>query len=420
MILLVFTSSYPYDGQHEETFLAPELPHLVKGFGKVILVPQVREGNLLPVTEGVEVDESYAVFLERANKIIAFLKVLTSKYFYRDLLSHPFIWTRPSALFRLASYVGGAQLTQKWVEEWLARSGFPDQECIFYTFWFDAATFGIGLVKQRYPALKIISRAHGYDIYKERYPVPYLPCRLQALSKVDGVFPDSLAGTDYLRTQFPSYAAKIKMARMGVPDPGFLTHASTDGVLRLISCAIIRPVKRINLILEGVAEAARQRPYARFEWHHFGNGETAGVREALEAYAKKLLPPNAQAYFPGYSGQQDLFRFYQEQFVDVFVNVSISEGTAVSIMEAISCGIPVIATAVGGNREIVSHHHNGILLSPNPTPEEIAQALFYIIEHPNDLHHWRVASRVIWNEKYNVERNIEKFIEEIKHIRDAA
>ncbi|NCO54621.1 MAG: glycosyltransferase, partial [Bacteroidetes bacterium] len=41
--------------------------------------------------------------------------------------------------------------------------------------------------------------------------------------------------------------------------------------------------------------------------------------------------------------------------VDLFINVSESEGIPVSIMEALSAGIPVIATNVGGTNEIVNN-----------------------------------------------------------------
>lgn len=418
MILLVFASSYPYDAQHEETFLDPEIPHMLSGFEKVILVPKVRQGKRLTTPAGVEVDESYAIFLETVNKFSTFLKVLFSQGFYQDLFENRFIWTKPSALMRLVTYVGGARLTQEWVEAWLARSGYSDSEPVFYTFWFDAAAFGIGLAKQRYPDLRIVSRAHGYDVYEDRYPVHYLPCRPQALACSDGIFPDSAAGAEYLRARFPAYRSKIEPALMGIPDPGFLTKASDDSVFRLVSCAIIRPVKRVDLLLEGLAEAARQRPDLRFEWHHFGNSEIEGVREELQARADAFLPANAQAFLPGYNGQQELFRYYRENPVDVFVNVSVSEGTPVSAMEAASCGIPIIATAVGGNKEMVNAE-NGFLLDPNPTPRQIAETLFLMIDHPEKTAKLRVASRAVWQEKYNSDKNLEKFFNCLKTLREA-
>jgi glycosyltransferase involved in cell wall biosynthesis len=205
---------------------------------------------------------------------------------------------------------------------------------------------------------------------------------------------------------------------MGIPDPGFLTKASEDGVFRIVSCAIIRPVKRVDLLLEGIAEAACQRPDLRFEWHHFGNSEVAGVREELQARADESLPANARAFLPGYNSQQELFRYYREEPVDVFVNISVSEGTPVSAMEAASCGIPIIATAVGGNKELVSAE-SGFLLDPYPTAKEIAGAFFSIIDHPEKISALRAASRAVWQEKYNSEKNLAAFFQRLKTLREA-
>lgn len=391
---------------------------MVSRFEKVILVPQVRRGARLTVPEEVEVDLSYAAFLEKVNKAHALIKVFFSACFYRDLFSNRFIWTKPSAIMRLFTYVGGARLTQEWVEKWFIRTGYSDSECVFYTFWFDAAAFGISLAKQHHPHLKVLSRAHGYDVYEDRYPVHYLPCRPQALASTDGIFADSMAGAEYLRAKFPASRSKIEPALMGVPDPGFVTRASDDGVFRIVSCAIIRPVKRVDLLLEGIAEAARQRPVLRFEWHHFGNSEVEGVREDLQARADNILPPNALAFFPGFNGQEELFRYYRQEPVDVFVNVSVSEGTPVSSMEAASCGIPIIATAVGGNKEMFNGK-NGFLLESNPTAQEIAETFFSMIDYPEKIANMRVASRAVWQEKYNSEKNLQRFFHNLKTLRES-
>jgi glycosyltransferase involved in cell wall biosynthesis len=142
------------------------------------------------------------------------------------------------------------------------------------------------------------------------------------------------------------------------------------------------------------------------------------VREALQSQADTILPANAQAFLPGYNGQQELFRYYREKPVDVFINVSISEGTPVSAMEAASCGIPIIATAVGGNKEMINAG-NGFLLDPNPTPGQIARTLFSMIDHPQETARMRAASRAVWQEKYNSVKNLEKFFNCLKSLRES-
>jgi len=87
-------------------------------------------------------------------------------------------------------------------------------------------------------------------------------------------------------------------------------------------------------------------------------------------------------------------------------------------MEAISCGIPVIATSVGGNVEIVSEQ-NGLLLDPDPTPEQIGQALLKYWDDQNAVPLKRQASFKVWQERYNADANFRAFAERLKSIRQS-
>lgn len=66
---------------------------------------------------------------------------------------------------------------------------------------------------------------------------------------------------------------------------------------------------------------------------------------------------------------------------DLFVLPSLKEGLSNSMLEAMACGIPVVATAVGGAPDLICHGENGLLLSPNPSPEEIAAALRMLLDN---------------------------------------
>lgn len=412
MILVLFTSSYPYDATGEKTFLKEEIQYLADAFEKVILVPRTCKGRKMPVPDNVFVVEGYSLFLKNPIKISLVPQILTSNIFYSDLFKHPWILFHPSSFFRLIAFLAGAYLTRKWVMRWIKEQGMNIRDCIFYTYWFDQAAMGIGMAKGVYPALKLVSRAHGYDLYEERYTPPYWPGRKDALEVVDFLFPVSDSGTNYLSKRYPAYLSRFETIRLGVADPNFINLPSNDGVIRIVSCSIISPVKRVDLLLDGIASAARERPDQKIEWHHFGNGKTL---LELQAQANAEFPVNAHAYFPGYFTHQALMDFYRNNPIDVFFNVSISEGIPVSIMEVISCGIPVIATDVGGNCEIVTDK-NGMLLSPNPSPQEIVDAIFLIQQEPKRIAEKRQASRALWHELYNAEKNFMTFIRRIKAI----
>ena len=415
MILLLFTASYPYTSGAEQTFLDDEIGHLKKAFDRVILVPRDCTGERLPLPDGIEVDESYSSFLA-SNRSRALLSAVFSPLFWSDIFARPAILFNKDALPRLIKFVGKAALTREWVEGWFQNSTLAPRDCVFYTYWFDDSAMGIGLAKKNLPEIRVITRAHGYDLYEERYDFAYWPCRSTALSLMDRVFSASDAGLRYLQIRYPQFKERYQTALLGVMPSGFLSQPSQDGKLRIVSCSRLVPVKRVGLLLEAVSAAARIRPDLRFIWHHIGNGDT---REALYEHANKTFLENAIAIFSSYIDRQNLFEFYRQTSVDVFVNVSESEGTPVTAMEAISCGIPILATAVGGNVEIATKQ-NGWLLSPNPTPEEIAAALIGIHDNVLDTQKKRKGSFDVWQEKYNAERNFQEFAVLLKQVRNAS
>ena len=416
MILLLFSTSYPYDVGIEQTFLDIEVQYLQKAFDRVILVPRKCQGNRLSLPDGIEVDESYADSLNKIHPLATFRKIFFSPSLYQEIRSLPWLLRYPSAIKRLLIFLAGAQMTNTWVSNWLTRSNANPTDCLFYTYWFDQAAYGIELAKQKHPQLKIVSRVHGYDLYEEvYYRPPYWPRRKAALALIDRLFVDAQAGFTYLNERYPEFASVYELSTLGVPDPGFTTPASVDNVFRIVSCSMLVPVKRVDLLLKGIANAAKSRPEQQFEWHHFGNGES---RLELQELANSSFPPNAKGYLPGYSTLEDLMNYYEQNPVDAFVNVSVSEGISVSIQEAVSCGIPIIATKAGGSPEIVSER-NGILLDPNPSPDEVAQALLKICDNPEITNKMRNESRQVWEESYNADVIYYTFSQRLKEIRQS-
>jgi glycosyltransferase involved in cell wall biosynthesis len=106
---------------------------------------------------------------------------------------------------------------------------------------------------------------------------------------------------------------------------------------------------------------------------------------------------------------------YTEKPYHLFVNVSESEGIPVSIMEALSFGIPCIATDVGGTREIVRDKYNGILLEKDFEPEVLADWISYFAKLPDSEYQaYRNRSRLSWQENYDADRNYKAFVNTLK------
>lgn len=412
--LILITGSYPYETAAEQTFLDPEIKVLVRNFERVVVVPELCAGQRCQVPQGVQIEEEYARLRQSTGgKVRAFFRSLRSLLLYKEIASRPATLWQPFSLKRLFRFVNGAELAKRWVSNFIKQHRLEETQLIFYTFWLDASSLGLGLAKQNHPGIVLVSRAHGYDLYEWRSPNNYIPCRKESLKSLDGLFPDSEAGRQYITGRYPWFKTLCQTARLGVSDPDFITAPSTDGVFRIVSCSFVVPVKRVDLLMEGIALAAKQRPGQHFSWHHIGTGP---LREKIATVAQATMPSNARSYFPGYTSPKDLMQFYRDTPADLFVNVSVTEGTPIAVMEAISCGIPILATAVGGNPEIVSEH-NGKLLSADPSPAEIAAAILDFLDNPVSTLEKREGSRRMWHDNYNAEVNFQTFADQLKSIR---
>jgi len=94
---------------------------------------------------------------------------------------------------------------------------------------------------------------------------------------------------------------------------------------------------------------------------------------------------------------------------DVFVLPTLAEGMSRSILEAMSCGLPIVATDVGGNPELVKD--NGVLV-PSRDSEAIAQALDKVFKNPN----MGASSRQRVLSEFTVEKRLNSFIKVYKSL----
>jgi colanic acid/amylovoran biosynthesis glycosyltransferase len=417
--IILFTSTYPYSAV-AESFLDPEMTHLASTFENVILVPRNypsdREFLHREFPENVNVDTSYLEKYGRGKwsvKIGSILRALMSFHLYGELIERP-VAIRFASLKRLIWQLSEAFQVRDWVKGFMDRKDSPEpSQTILYTYWLNGCTIGIALAKARNPGIKLVSRAHRGDLYEEIRDPPYLPCRGLMLRNIDRLFLISEDGRKYISERFPRFVDKYTVSRLGVPDPGFITPPSDDEVFRIVSCSYLIPVKRINLLIEGLREIGESRPNRHFKWIHIGYGP---LESSLKKYASAILPPNTEHQFLGYLPYGGVMEWYRENPVDVFVNVSGSEGIPVSIMEAQSCGIPAIATGVGGTPEIVSEE-NGMLLDTDPKPQDIAETVLTMMDDPESAMKKRVKSKENWSKNYNSDINFAQFALTLRSLR---
>ncbi|WP_437278635.1 glycosyltransferase [Sorangium sp. So ce375] len=143
-------------------------------------------------------------------------------------------------------------------------------------------------------------------------------------------------------------------ARLGVPATGY--H---------VGCvARLSPEKDHATLLDAFARLCAVRPDARLTL--IGDGSE---RPALEAQAARLGLGGAVVFAGTRGDVAELLPAF-----DVFALASLTEGISLTLIEAAAAGLPIVATRVGGNPEIVLEGETGLLVPPG-APETLAAAL---------------------------------------------
>jgi len=86
------------------------------------------------------------------------------------------------------------------------------------------------------------------------------------------------------------------------------------------------------------------------------------------------------------------------------------EGLPVTIVEAFSCGLPVVASRLGAMAEIVEDGRTGLLFHPGD-PEDLAAKVEWLFPHPARLAQMGKEARREYEEKYMAERNYQMLME---------
>ncbi len=280
------------------------------------------------------------------------------------------------------------------------------EETTFYCYWLDEKAFALALLKKKYPKLKCISRAHGWDVYHERQKENYLPYRKIILEMLNQTLTISENGRDYLLNHFPHLAKKIKVSRLGTVALSSIPIRKDDNSLYVLSISSIIPLKRVNKILEIVSSVTDRK----IHWTHIGGGTLLKELKTL-ALQREKQNPNFSFSLLGQKSNTEVRQFLSKNYIDLFVNLSETEGIPVSIMEAQSAGIPVLATSVGGVPEIVNEE-NGFL-----TEKELSTINFAeIISDDMLLFKKREKSFENWKSNFNADKNYNDFITEIKNL----
>jgi len=262
-----------------------------------------------------------------------------------------------------------------------------------------------GIASLLKPGARLMVTAHGHRTWQGGGRLQAIVQRLfQRAGAVTAVTPDLL---DRLRERGCPDDGRLQVVTNGIDTDVFCPTLQRDKLRQTLSLsdydlaigAVGRlcPEKNHAALIEAMAVVAAREPRARLVLA--GDGP---LRAELEQLAARL-------------GLGERVRFLGERgdvlsilgALDVYALPSLTEGTSLSLLEAMACGLPVVATAVGGTPAVVDGGAAARLVSP--TPAALADGLLEVLTHPADARRLGETARRIVTERYSIHGMVDAY-----------
>jgi sugar transferase (PEP-CTERM/EpsH1 system associated) len=185
----------------------------------------------------------------------------------------------------------------------------------------------------------------------------------------------------------------IDLERFPLPD-----RTAYTGPIRAIHVARLNVIKDQSTLLRAVREVVHRQP--EFRLTIVGDGP---IREELHSLCESLGLVG-HVHFLG--DRRDIPTLLAN--ADLFVLSSIEEGLSLTLLEAMASGLAVVATDVGGNREVVLHGKSGLLV-PSRSPERLAEAILHLAHRPNVIREMGRQGRVLVEKHFNLKNTVRRY-----------
>ena len=202
---------------------------------------------------------------------------------------------------------------------------------------------------------------------------------------------------------------KVKIVYNGVDTKKFSPGLAEDDVRKkfqinskdIVIGAVGRlsPEKGLEYLISAIRDVVNV--YPRTKVLVVGNGDDR-YRLSLQAKVKDLELSSHIIFAGFYEDMPQILRC-----MDIFSLPSLSEGFNRSLLEAMACGLPVVATSVGGNIEIVQNGVNGLLVPPG-NPEALASAVTELLKDKEKARKMGLEGQRLVEENFSMEKNVEK------------
>jgi glycosyltransferase involved in cell wall biosynthesis len=257
----------------------------------------------------------------------------------------------------------------------------------------------------------LVSMSWGSDLLKDAFANPRMTwLTRQVLRRSDVLVGDCTAVKD-AAVGFGFPAEKVVLFPWGINLESFTPPQDNVSELRArlgwqdcvvaLSLRSWEPIYGLDTIIMGFARAAYEEP--RLRMILLGGGSLAGmVQGLLSSYGL-----HDRVHVGGQVSQNDLPRYYQA--ADFYISASHSDGSSVSLMEALASSLPVLVSDIPGNREWISEGEQGWFF-PVGDPETLKSLLLRAASQPETLAAMRPAARHLAEQRADWSKNFQKLL----------
>lgn len=223
--------------------------------------------------------------------------------------------------------------------------------------------------------VKLIYHIHGaeFHIFYKNSSVRKRKKIQDFINNVDGLICLSSFWENFFTKNFRP--KRVKVIPNIVPDPILISKTSNDK-FQFLFLGHISERKGIWLLLE-VIEELKNILNDKVVFKIGGNGEVEKLNQIIK---KKEI--NKIAEYIGWVSNEEKIKFLSNS--DAYILPSYNEGLPISILEAMSYGLPIVSTKVGGIPEIVKNNVNGFLIEPG-NKVELKKALLNVVKDQNNF-----------------------------------
>ena len=401
--LIILTNTYPGIPSKQEMWLNEELKQTHQNYSQIIVVPNE------DMKEQLAIPGQNSKYLEITNKKDIKLGLADWIGILCIAISDILVLLKKGVFIRELRYnislIKQMFQTSKFILEKINIE--HSEKTIIYSYWADnLATCG-SIIKKMRPDLIHVTRAHSYEIYEEQTKYGYIPFRMVQLNFLDKIYTDSYKGYLHLIHKHPKHAELIECSYVGVDDLGMNPFPKNTDKIDVVSCSYVRGQKRLHLFPEVLKHVKN-----KVTWHLIGEGPD--LPQVKELCSK--LPQNIEVKFLGYLDANGVIEYFRNVPLNLFISVSSIEGLPVSLIEAISFGIPILSTDVGGCNEICKEE-TGILIPKEFNPVQVAKQIDDFVNSNKNTSEFRKQVRKFWNENFNSKLNYAKFSNKICSIK---